>query len=308
MATILDVPGTNPPNPFTTPIQALLLSTNPSSTPDETASHLVNAVTTSPDPAHSLWQLWDAFFTAVATSPTHTPHLALLDALRAQPPIQPTNVRAGSDAQRTLRSYLGPDGRLNWDALPRFSAQWRDVHDILEARRDWDGVRESPSPAARAVSSSSGTEYFLRFCAFSAALLKATNGKGGVHPIWVFYACRDVLERERLDPDQQQRKPHRIPLEEVWALDVRVAATWVRDGGVALWEADREELRRHWGAALDEKTELWPREDGLTRERWELWERRLRGLSVEGAILDGETRAVVVEAAEVVSRLLKRTD
>jgi hypothetical protein len=115
------------------------------------------------------------------------------------------------------------------------------------------------------------------------------------------------FERERLDQDQQQ-KPHRILPEEVWALDVRVAATWVRDGAVALWEADREELRRHWGAALDERTELWPREDGLTRERWELWERRLRELSAEGEILDGETGAVVEEAAEGVSRLLKRTD
>ncbi|GIK02217.1 hypothetical protein Aspvir_006266 [Aspergillus viridinutans] len=298
MTTILDIPGTNPPNPFTTPIQALLLSTNPSSTPDETAAHLVTAVTTSPDPAHALWQLWDAFFTAVATSTTHTPHLALLDALRTQPPTQPTNVRAGSDAQRSLRSYTSPDGKLNWGTLPRFSAQWRDVHDILEAWRDWDGVRDSTSTAT-----GRGAESFLHFCAFSAALLKATNRKGGVHPVWVFYACRDVLECER--PQAHQPKAHIIPPEEVWALDVRVAATWVRDGGVALWEADHEELRRHWAAALDEKTELWPREDGLTRERWQLWERRLRELSAEGEVLDGETRAVVAEAAEVVSGLLK---
>jgi hypothetical protein len=304
MTTILDIPGTNPPNPFTTPIQALLTTTNPSSTPDETAGHLVAAVSSSPDPAHSLWQLWDAFFTAVATSTTHTRHLALLDALRAQPPTQPTNVRAGSDAQRNLRSYISADGNLHWETLPRFSAQWRDVHDILEAWRDWDGVRDSSSPATIPTTVISGAEYFLRFCSFSAALLKATNGRGGVHPVWVFYASRDVLECERLDRDRQP-KPHRIPPEEVWALDVRVAATWVRDGGSALWEADHEELRRHWGAALDEKTELWLREDGLTRERWQLWERRLRELSAEGETLDGETRAVVAEAAEVVGGLLK---
>ncbi|PKX89634.1 DUF3632 domain-containing protein [Aspergillus novofumigatus IBT 16806] len=321
MTTILDIPDTNPPNPFTTPIRALLLSTNPPSTPNETATHLINTVTTSPNPAHSLWQLWDAFFTAVATSTTtHAPHLALLHVLRAQPPTQPTHVRAGSNAQRNLRSYLGPDGKLNWAALPRFSAQWRDVHDILQAWRDWDGVRGSTSSTTTTTtttavrsSSSGGAEYFLRFCAFSAALLKMTNGQGeGVHPICVFYACRNVLERQRegLDPEgQQQPIPHRIPLEEVWALDVRVAATWVRDGAVALWEADGEELRRHWGAALDEKTELWPGEDGLTRERWELWESRLRELSAEGGgIMDGETRTVVVEAAEVVSGLLTRTD
>lgn len=187
--------------------------------------------------------------------------------------------------------------------------QWRDVHDILEAWRDWDGVREYGSTL-----SSSGSEFFLRFCTFSAKLLKATSGKGEVlvHPVWVFYACRDVLERE---PERQSQSPqseaavHRIPQEQVWALDVRVAATWVRDGGgVALWEADHEELRRHWAAALDEMTELWPREDGLTRERWQLWERRLRELSTEERILDGETRAAVAEAAEVVSGLLKGND
>ncbi|EAW23429.1 DUF3632 domain-containing protein [Aspergillus fischeri NRRL 181] len=304
MTTILNIPGTNPPNPFT-----LLLSINPSSTPDATAAHLITVVTTSSDPAHSLWQLWDAFFTAVATSTTHTPHLALLDALRTHPPTQPTNVRAGSNAQRNLRSYIESDGKLHWAALPRFSAQWRDVHDILEAWRDWDGVRDSISPAAATTVGSGGAEYFLRLCAFSAALLKATNGKDGVHPIWVFYACRDVLEceGEGLDRRQQQQR-HRIPWEEVWALDVRVAATWVRDGAVALWEADGEELRRHWDAALHEKTELWPSEDGLTRERWELWGRRLQELSAQGGFLDGETRAVVEEAAEVVSRLLKKTD
>jgi hypothetical protein len=266
MTTILDIPGTNPPNPFSTPIQALLSSTDPSTTPDETAANLVTSVTTSSDLARTLWELWDAFFTAVATSTSHLPHLVLLDALRAQQPTQPNNVRAGSDAQQRLRSYTEADGMLHWETLPRFSAQWRDVHDILEAWRDWDGVRDSHSSAA----SSSGAEYFLRFCNFSAALLKATNGKGEVHPVCVFYACRDALERE---------KPHRSPPEQIWALDVRVAATWMRDGGLALWETGHEELRQHWAAALDEKTELWPREDGLTRERWQLWERRLRELS-----------------------------
>jgi hypothetical protein len=303
MTTILDIPGSNPPNPFSAPIQALLTTTDPSSTPEETAARLVTSVTTSPDPAHALWELWDAFFTAVATSTTHTAHLALLSALRARPPTQPTNVRAGSDAQRQLRSYTSADGKLHWASLPRFSAQWRDVHDILEAWRDWDGVCQDGSAL-----SSSGAEFFLRFCNFSAKLLKATatSGKGEVlvHPVWVFYTCRDVLERERQSQSQStQLRAHRIPPEQVWALDVRVAATWVRDGGVALWEVDREELRRHWAAALHEMTELWPREDGLTRERWQLWERRLRELSTEEDILDGETRAVVAEAARLL-RLL----
>ncbi|KAF2177740.1 hypothetical protein K469DRAFT_719484 [Zopfia rhizophila CBS 207.26] len=300
MTTIFDIPGTNPPNPFSTPIQALLTSTNLSSVP-KIAEDLVTTVTTSSDPANVLWELWDVFFTAVATSSTsHTPHLALLDALRAQPPTEPNNVCAGSDAERRLRSYTQADGKLHWSALPRFSAQWRDVHDILEAWRDWDGVRASGETL-----SSSADKYYLRFCDFSAALLKATKGKGEVHPIRVFYVCKDVLERK--GPQSRQPKAHRMTAEQVWALDVRIAATWMRDGGRALWETDHEELRRHWAAALDEKTELWPREDGLTRERWRLWEERLRALSTEGGNLDEKTRAVLTEAVEVVKGILKES-
>lgn len=306
MTTILDIPGSNHPNPFFTLIQAFLTTINPSSTAEETAAHLITSVTTSSDPAHALWKLWDAFFRAVSLSTSHLRHLALLDALRAQEPTQPNHVRTGSDAELSLRSYIEADGKLHWETLPRFSAQWRDVHDILEAWRDWDGVRDSGKEdgSTPTTLSSSGTEHFLRFCNFSAALLKATNGKREVHPIWVFYACRDVLERERPGPQSNQPKAHRNPSEQVWVLDVRVAATWMRDGGLALWEADHEELRRHWATALDDKTELWPREDGLTEERWRLWERRLRDLSTEGGIMEEETRTVVAEAAKVISGLL----
>ncbi|CAG7964518.1 unnamed protein product [Penicillium nalgiovense] len=304
MTTILDIPGSNPPNAFSTPIQALTSSKHSSTpAPDETATNIVNSVTSSPDPARALWELWDAFFTAVASSSTsHEPLLALLDALHAQPPTQ-LNVRARFKAERQLSSYIGADGNLHWQTLPRFSAQWRDVHDILEAWRDWDGVRDSGAGDSRTVSTvgSSGGEYFLRFCIFSAALLKATKGKDNGHSIWVFYACRDVLERE--GPQSCPPKAHRMSSEQVWALDVRVAAIWMRDGGRALWEADYEGLRRHWAAALDEKTELWPRENGLTRERWLFWGNRLRALSIEGN-LDKETVAVVIEAAEVVRGIL----
>ncbi|KAF4768670.1 hypothetical protein N7455_012346 [Penicillium solitum] len=299
MTTILDIPGSNPPNPFSRPIQALLTPRNhpPTPTPAETAADLVNTVTISSDPAHALWELWDAFFTAVVTSSTsHDPHLALLDALHAHPPTQ-LNVRARSNTS----SYIEADGRLHWQKLPRFSAQWRDVHDILEAWRDWDGVRDSGADNYTiSTLGSSGGEYFLRFCVFSAALLKATKGKDNVHPIWVFFACRDALERD--GPQSRSAKAHRMSSEQLWALDVQVAATWMRDGGRALWEADYEELR-YWGAALDDKTELWLR-GGLTRERWVLWGKRLRALSIQG-ILEEETVAVVIDAADVVSGILE---
>jgi len=301
MTTILDAPGSNASNPFSTPVQAFLTSTNFESA----VVDLVTKVTTSRDPAHALWELWDAFFKAVVTSSTsHAPHLALLDALRAQPPTQPNNVRAGSDAEHQLRSYTQADGKLHWSELPRFSAQWRDVHDILEGWRDWDGVRASSAGDNSSAStlSSSGDVYYLRFCMFSAALLKATKGKGEVHPVWVFYACREGLERE--SAQSRTSKAHRISSEQLWALDIRVAAIWMRDGGRTLWEMDHEELRRHWGAALDDKTELWPREDGLTSERWRLWENRLQALGTKEEILDEDTRVVVTEAANVVKAIL----
>ncbi|KAJ9485772.1 hypothetical protein VN97_g7583 [Penicillium thymicola] len=141
MTTILDAQGSNLPNPFSGLIQSLLTPRNhsPTPTPAETAADLVNSVTTSSDPAHALWEPWDAFFTAVATSSTsHDPHLALLDALRAYLPTQ-LNVRARCNASSSIEA----DGQLHWQKLPQFSAQWRDVHDILEAWRDWDGVRDS---------------------------------------------------------------------------------------------------------------------------------------------------------------------
>ncbi|KAF2680939.1 hypothetical protein K458DRAFT_421264 [Lentithecium fluviatile CBS 122367] len=309
MTTIFDVPGSGTPNPFSTSIQDLLHSASTSSapTPDETAARLVLTITTSSDPSHALWQLWDAFFIAVATSTSHAPFLALLKALRVQPPTQPSNVAAGSNAENQLRSYVQDDGKLHWSKLPRFSSQWRDVHDILKVWRDWDGVRTSSAGADATPDSlaSSGDVYYLHFCVFSAELLKMTKGKGEVHPVWVFYACRDVLESE--GPQSYQPKAHRMTPEQVWALDVRVAATWMRVGGRTLWETNQEELRRHWAAALDERTVLWPRVDGLTQERWQLWGERLQALGTDEKTLDTETRAVAAEAAQVVEGFLKES-
>lgn len=96
------------------------------------------------------------------------------------------------------------------------------------------------------------------------------------------------------------KKAHRMSPEQPWALDVQVAATWMRDGDRTLWEADYEELR-HW-AALDDQTELWLR-GGLTRERWILWGKRLRALSIQEIL--GEETAVVIGAADLVSGILE---
>lgn len=290
-------------------IGALYTSVNsvsePTLAPDVTAARLVTTVTTSSDPAHELWMLWDAFFTTVAISSTsHLPLLALCLAIKAQLPTQPNNVPAASDAEQKLRSYTHTDGKLHWATLPRFGAQWRDVHDILEARRDWKHVRTSDAGngGIASASSCSGDELFLHFCAFSALLLKTTEGRSGVHPIWVFYACRDVLECEGLE--NYQPNMHGTSLEQVRALDIRIAAMWLRDGARALWETDYGELRRHWATALDEKTKLWRRDDGLTRQRWQLWGQRLRTLSTGKEGLESDTKKVIAEAAQVIDSLL----
>lgn len=299
MTTIFDVPGSNPPNPLAQHIQALARSNDPDY--EEIAAKLINAVTTSPDPSHTLWELWDAFFIDVAKSTdSQNYQLTLLDAIRAHPPTKPSMIRPGSDAERKLRSFTqDPDGKLHWSTLPRFSAHWRDVHDILEAWRDWDGVRDSRGQSS---TQHKPGEYYLNFCTFSAALLKAAHVEAEVHPVWVFYACRDVLERK--SRSSHQPRAHRLPPDQVWALDVRITAVWVRDGARALWETDYNELRQHWAAALDEKTELWPTGDGLARERWQLWRDRLRSMRTEGNSLDIETRAVVSDAADVVTNIL----
>ena len=78
----------------------------------------------------------------------------------------------------------------------------------------------------------------------------------------------------------------------------------MRNGGQALRDMDHGELRQKWGAALDDNTDLWPREDGLTRDRWQLWRDRMQALSTEGLYFEDKTRVVLKEAEEVFTALL----
>jgi hypothetical protein len=297
--------GTGSPNQFTTPIQALFTSTDDSaalaSACSKTAADVVSIVTASADPTSELWQLWDAFFLgAIASEPPYAPQFMLLDALRAQVPTQPTNVVAGSVQEIQLNNYTQSDGQLHWSKLPGFGWQWRDMYDALEAFRDWD--RPSDDPTANGLGISDG-EYFLRFCRFSAALLKSTHGKAEVGSMQVFYTTRNVLESK--GPKSSEEKVHRITAEQLWSLDICAATTWLLDGGRALWETDRGFLREHFGKSLDVKTELWPREDGLTAERWRLWEERLRALSTEDGSLDEKVRAQAIRAADEIKSILE---
>jgi hypothetical protein len=147
---------------------------------------------------------------------------------------------------------------------------------------------------------------YLRFISFSATMLKRDKQASAAHSVWVFYTCKVVLEYEAL-PFREPKK-QRLSYEQVRAIDVCAAATWVRDGAWALWKTDFEELREHWAAVLDEKTDLWPRGDGLTRERWQLWKQRLWALSMDEASLDEESRTVVKEAYGVLEHILQEVE
>lgn len=172
MTTIIDILGTSGPNPFDAPIQNLV-STQESSAlaaaRSETATHLIMTITTAAHPLSKLYQLWDAFFrAAIASVRTYAPHLALLDALRERPLTQPTSVVAKSNEATQLIQYTKADGKLHWSELPGFGWQWRDVHDVLEAHRDWDstyafGPRKESSANGAGLT---GGEYYLRFCRF----------------------------------------------------------------------------------------------------------------------------------------------
>jgi len=310
MTTIFDIPGTNLPNPFT-PIVDEYLSHSASqfSSPsvDRTASLVVEKVTACPDPGNALYLLWDAFFNSIVhtTSTSFDSHLTLLSSIRAHPPTKPTNLLPGSDREKTLLTsgHLQPDGLFHWSRPPLFPAQWRDTHDILEAWRNWDGIRPSTGTSTL---SATPAEYFLRFVTFSAVLLSQTGNAGGVHPINVFYAARNILERQGMhakegEPGHTTGGEHKLDAQQVWELDVRVTAIWLKYGGRALWEMDGAYLREHYARTLDWKTDLWNEGRGLTKERWDLWRGRLRDLEGE---MEGETQKAAREASAVVEGLL----
>lgn len=244
MTTILAIPNTTPRSPFAEPIEAFLDQTNAPNAviAKDTAAHIVETVSASSDPSNALWQLWDAFFDAVVSSTDYTAPLALLRAIQEHTPTRPTSV-GSREAKQSLRIYTdSTDGSLDWSSFPRFSAIWRDVHDILESRRDWDGVREAGEEGHHTASSlpMTGTECFVRFVTFSADMFDKT-GSQFINPMNVFYACKNVLERK--SPEVRPKKAHRMSAERVRALDVRVVAIWICGGGRALWEMDEGKMR-----------------------------------------------------------------
>ncbi|KAM7197099.1 hypothetical protein V8F33_005758 [Rhypophila sp. PSN 637] len=229
MSSILDIPGTNPPNPFTPIIDKYLAQTttdsnSPTDIATATAKAIVNHVTTSANPGNALYQLWDAFFNSVVRTPlvennaslSFEHHLTLLSSIRAHPPTGPTHpaVKEGSYREHHLLTsgHLHRDensgSHFDWRRLPLFPAQWRDTHDILESWRSWDGIRRAAGGQGTGTTTRTGTytptEFHTRFVTFSAVMVQRqfeTNQHGDVdqiliHPIWVFYAARGTLETD----------------------------------------------------------------------------------------------------------------
>ncbi|KAI4649988.1 uncharacterized protein J4E78_008269 [Alternaria triticimaculans] len=299
MTSILDIPGTTLPNRFSLLIQEATTSIRYPLLFSHLVEKIIDAIATSYYADQAIWELWDAFFIAVTSCPPpYDYYIALLDAIRAQPPSKPKVPRLCRDAKH--------DGQLHWSELPGFDMYWGDAHSILLGRRNWNGIRdpgteEDPFGSTTRIRPD---QLYLRMCIFSATLMKHGRQTGVGYPMTVFYACRYALERVYEAPPELDSNLHSIPLEQVRALDIRVAAIWLRDGGWALWNTDHEELREHFAVPLDDETELWPSQDGLTPERWGLWEKRLWDLSTDEDKLDEETRAVVKEAYEVVEGIL----
>ncbi|KAK0742589.1 hypothetical protein B0T18DRAFT_328391 [Schizothecium vesticola] len=291
MTTILEDPRISPANPFMDDLFPLLTTHLDAAK----VSSLLNTVNDSLRPWTALWNLWDAFFTLVVHSSTQAQHLAFIRDVRVHPPTKPRS----KGAPRHLGGSLGADGQLHWSDLPGFGTQWNDAHGVLEARRDWD--RSIRGPGKESPLTTYATLY-LRYCSFSALLLKTMGRPGGVHPIRVFYEARNTLERDV--PLDNSRGEGRVRPRDVWDLDVLVAATWIRDGAGRLWDVDAQALRQHWGTTLDFATDLWPKTDGLTLERWRLWLRRLRGLGGTEELTE-DTKRVLSQAVQVLGDLLR---
>ena len=286
MTTMLDTAGNAPPQTFVPAIQAV--TADPFRTSDA-AADIARTVLAAANPATALWELWDAFFMRVATAPaTHGALRALLDALRALPAAAlPTDA-----ARQDLCDHCSPDGKLDWAHLPRFDWQWRDAHDALQASRD-DRARDVGAK-------------FLCFCTFSAALV--AGGTDEVQAVWAFFACREALEREgpRHWEEESQRPfapKERLRPEELWALDVGVAAAWMREAGPILVRRVGEGFGEYWARGVAQKTDLWQERSGFVEGRWKLWVERFESLSAETRF-DEETRAAAKEAAQTARGLL----
>lgn len=87
-----------------------------------------------------------------------------------------------------------------------------------------------------------------------------------------------------------------------------MTSLWFQDGSDSLWGLHEADLRTEYAYAIDEPTELWPRQDGLTKVRWELWRARLNTLAQDTDTLWDETKAAAASAVTIIDSLITSTD
>ncbi|KFA51444.1 hypothetical protein S40293_10685 [Stachybotrys chartarum IBT 40293] len=299
MSSLFQASGRSRANPFDSQIQALIDSNDLPSAIEQTVHSIVTTVTDSARPTGAMQDFMDAFIVPVVTSPaSHGPMLALLEALSSQAPTTPGKNILEPSHRKALRIYTRDDGQFHWSTLPGFDWFLGDIQRLLHIHRD-----DAPG-SGTGNKSIRGDMYYLNFNIFCTTLLRVNQGVGyGMDPIYVLYMCKEGLERDNprvLDVYVQPR----LPMQTLRALDVRVAALWVREGASVLWNMDPEILRKNHAAALDEKTYWWPKDDGLTRQRWQLWMERLQFFSKDEYQMDEDTRSAALEAAGVIQKIL----
>lgn len=272
-------------------------------TVEATARLIVDNITNAHHPVTKRHRFWDIFFAGVIFSDrSHELCVDLLLKIRAHP---------STTAKRILHG-CAESKQLHWKTLPDFHVHWRELYDRLYSRRDrlpemGDGS-ENGIPSG--FPSKTNCNDYLRFVEFSAKALRWHVGH--IHPYHVFAACRDVLEQE--GPKIREEQEDRLTSEDLWVLDVTATSSWVIFAAGTRFEMNSEMLRSQYEDELDAEQELWPRTDGLTRDRWLFWDGRFRGIAQYTAIGESSTeimavrkaivKEVVIEAAEVIRFVL----
>ena len=100
MTSILDIPGSTPPSRFVSLVQETMSSRDYPLLFGHSVEKIIDAIATSYYADEAIWELWDAFFIAVTSCPPpHDSYIALLDAIRAQPPSKPKVLRLCREAK-----------------------------------------------------------------------------------------------------------------------------------------------------------------------------------------------------------------
>ncbi|KAJ5473174.1 Protein of unknown function DUF3632 [Penicillium sp. IBT 31633x] len=259
--------------PHTEVVRQLLINTVD---PTTAATKLISLDYTNGD---TPWALWNLVYEAAADfDSSHSSLLALLGEFQKADSHIP-----GSKAE---------DKPSEW--LACFGSMWRDKWDILSPHA-LSGWTMSTSQTARR---------WNNINAFSAKLLATTSfSRGAKLRAFGLASLRRCLET---DPNtfKVQRKPpwYRMDLTEMLAADVCAAAQWPIHAGGLLWEDTRLEEPELIRRLLPGQTELWKGEQGLTKERWQLWKERFMFMA-KYEDFGPNTRQIAQETTQIMGKI-----